>query len=248
LPGGEEKEIVRKGPPTILEGKRILKASSKQGANVVVLELMSIQPESLFVESVQMIKPHILVITNVRADHLAQMGPSKDEIAGVFSSSISKNCTVFVPEEEFFPVFQKAATRVHSKIIEVPLAQMGRIEESEKKHLQSDFSENRRIAMAVADFLGVDKKTVCLGIARTPADFGGLKVWVSEWGSPPCAWYCVSGFAANDPESTRCVLSRLRDREILKGRKVIGLLNFRTDRGDRTLQWLSALKAGDFPE
>ena len=44
------------------------------------------------------------------------------------------------------------------------------------------------------------------------------------------------------------VMSRLRDHRLIEGRIVIGLLNLRGDRGDRTLQWFEALRNGKFPE
>ncbi|MFQ6109906.1 MAG: poly-gamma-glutamate synthase PgsB, partial [Candidatus Aminicenantales bacterium] len=66
-------------------------------------------------------------------------------------------------------------------------------------------------------------------------------------GSPPRTWYLVSAFAANDPESTRHVLSLLKEKKIFDGKRSIGLLNLRADRGDRTLQWLEALRKGFFP-
>ncbi|GAG24543.1 unnamed protein product, partial [marine sediment metagenome] len=120
FPDGEEKEIKRRGSPSILEGKKVLRKGAEHQAQALVLELMSIHPECGYYESVQMFKPHILVITNVRLDHLAQMGTSKEDIARCLASSIPENGTVFVPQGEFFPVFKEVAERMGSTIIQIP--------------------------------------------------------------------------------------------------------------------------------
>jgi hypothetical protein len=43
------------------------------------------------------------------------------------------------------------------------------------------------------------------------------------------------------------VIEKLADLGLINGKPVIGLLNLRRDRGDRTLQWLEALRTGSFP-
>ena len=79
-------------------------------------------------------------------------------------------------------------------------------------------------------------------------DFESLKVWFELRDPPLPDWYFVSGFAANEPESTQSIFSKLRGKKLLEDRTVIGLLNLRRDRGDRTLQWVDALRSGEFPE
>jgi hypothetical protein len=43
-------------------------------------------------------------------------------------------------------------------------------------------------------------------------------------------------------------LSRLLEKKFFNRKEIIGLLNLRRDRGDRTLQWLKTLKEEAFPE
>jgi len=209
---------------------------------------MSISPESSFVESVQIFKPQILAMTNVRLDHLAQMGPLAESVARSLASSIPEKATVFVPEEEFFPVFEEIADKQNSKVIKVPR------ESSEQDFYKGgrspwlEFRENIRLALAVADFLGIEKEKAVRGLIKANPDFGSLKVWTAELGTPPRRFFLASAFAANDPQSTRLVLSSLMKRIDLKEKDIIGLLNLRRDRGDRTIQWLQALKQGIFPE
>jgi len=248
FPDGEEKEIKRRGYPSILEGKKILSAGAKLQAQALALELMSIHPECGYYESVQMFKPHILVIANVRLDHLAQMGTSKEEIARSFASFIPRKSTVFVPQDEFFPVFKEVAERLSSRIIQIPRDSFAEYFQSKKKLPFTEFEENIRLSLAVAEFLGIDNKIALRGMVKVRPDFGSLKIWTADLGSPPRCWHLVSSFAANDPESTRIVLSRLMEKKLFERKKMIGLLNLRQDRGDRTLQWLKALKEGAFSE
>jgi len=248
FPDEVEKEIKRRGAPSILEGKNILRKGVELQAQALVLELMSIHPECSYYESVQMFKPHILVITNVRLDHIAQTGISKEDVARSFASSIPENGTVFILQEEFFPVFKEVAERASSKIIQVPRGSNAEYLQSKSNLPSFELEENIRLSLAVAEFLGIDKKVALQGMMKAQPDFGSLKTWTVDLGSPPRCWHLVSCFAANDPESTRLVLSRLLEKKLLNSKEIIGLLNLRGDRGDRTLQWLKALKEESFPE
>jgi poly-gamma-glutamate synthase PgsB/CapB len=247
LPDGEEKEIKRRGSPSILEGKKILRKATELQARALVLELMSIHPERGYCESVGIFKPQVLVVTNVRLDHLAQMGTSREDVACSLASSIPENGTVFVLQEEFFPVFQKAAERMSSTIIQIPRGSFGEYLQAKNDLPSFELEENIRLALAVADFLGIDKKVALQGMIKARPDFGSLKTWALDLDSPPRRWLLVSCFAANDPESTQLVLSRLQEKKLFDGKRMIGLLNLREDRGDRTIQWLKALKEEAFP-
>ena len=248
FPDGEEKEIKRRGSPSILEGKKVLREGAKLQAQALVLELMSIHPECGYSESVQMFKPHILVITNIRLDHLAQMGSSKEDIACSFASSVPRESTVFLLQEEFFPVFKEAAERLKSRIIQIPRDSFAEYFQAKREVPTFEFEENIRLSLAVAEFLEIDKNVALRGMVKARPDFGSLKVWIADIGSPPRSWHLFSLFAANDPESTRLALSRLLEKKFFKRKKMIGLLNLRGDRGDRTLQWLKALEEGAFSE
>jgi len=246
LSNGAECEIERRGSPSILEGKKILKLGAKHCVQALVTELMSIQPECSFAESVQMIRPNILVITNVRLDHLDQMGSTRREIAESLAASIPPRCTVFILQEECSPVFQEAGERLNSKIVQVTRDSQREFVQSARKMLPYEFEENLRLALAVSEFLGINKELALQGAKKAQPDFGSLKAWTAEIGIQPCVFHLISAFAANDPLSTQKVLSKIEERIPLKKKRVIGLLNLRKDRGDRTLQWKEALEKGYF--
>jgi len=248
FPDGREEEIKRRGLPSILEQKRILNLGRNINIDALVLEMMSIRPETAYVESVQILKPQILVVTNVRLDHLAEMGTTKDRIARGFACGIARGGTVFVPQDEFVPVYRQAAARMKAKVIQVSEDSFEHPSLLDQKIPDFEWEENARLALAVADFLKLDRTDAFRGMMKTQPDFGSLKMWRVESGSPPRQLECISCFAANDPESTRLALSKLQKMIGIEGKKWVGLLNLRNDRGDRTLQWLTALKQRTFPE
>jgi len=239
-PDGAEKEIERPGRPTILEQKRVLRAACAAKAKALVAEMMSIRPENLKAESERLLRPQVLVLTNVRLDHVDDMGRTKPEIAASLAAAIPAGSTVFVTEEEFYPVFKISADRKKARLIKVPQA-------SAQESLNSqEFAENSRLSLAVAEFLGIRKEAALEGMAKAGSDFGGLKIWRMMPERKGAAWFAASAFAANEPESTARVLLVMRQRFPKLPQKMIALLNLREDRGDRTLQWLVALKTGFF--
>lgn len=246
FPDGSEKEILRRGPPSILEGKDVLKAADQIGAQALVVEMMGIRPETMRIESLRLFHPHILVITNVRLDHREQMGASKADIAASFASAIPKKCTVFVPKKEFFQTFEEKANRVNSKIIRAPEAINQK--SVDKGNLETFYERDVHLSLLVAEYLDIDRHVALSGIKKSQSDTGSLKAWMSKTGTLPKDCWFISAFAANEPESTAVVLDYLKKKDVLKGKKRTALLSFRKDRGDRTLQWLRALEGGFLSE
>ena len=247
LPDGAEEEIPRRGLPSILEQMRLLKRAVALDARVLVSELMSVQPAILAVESRRLIRPQILVITNARVDHREEMGETRSEIARGLAAAIPAGATVFVLEEENQPEFERAASEAGSRLVTVgersrPPAEVSWPNRSPGQVFDGDI----RLALAVADELGVDPEPALRGIAGARPDFGSLRAWDAVLGEPPAPWTLVSAFAANDPESSRRALARLAGLQREQPRELVGVLNLRADRGDRTLQWVEALDSGFF--
>ena len=248
FPGGEEKLIRRRGITSILEEKKVLRKAASNSVQVLVVELMSFSPESLYAESRRMLRPHILIITNVRMDHTAQAGKSKHEIARNFARSINDFSTVFIPEEECLPVFQDWAEKRKAKLVKVGKVDSLNEESFIKKIPKSEFLQNIRITLEVCDFLDIKRETTYSGIMKAIPDLGSLKFWKAEFTLPKRKWDLVSAFSANDPESTRDVIDKLKKSKNIKYERWIGVFNIRKDRGDRTFQWMSAFKDNLFPE
>jgi poly-gamma-glutamate synthase PgsB/CapB len=245
LPDGSERTILRPGGASVREEVRLVALAARLGADTLVAEMMSIGAECLAAESRRILRPGVLAVTNVRLDHLDDMGRTKDAVARTLASAVPEGAAVFLPEEELHPAFERAAARTGSTLHPVARA-AGKDGEDDPRRPFGEFEPNVRLARAVLAHLGVDEGTARRGAAVARPDFGGLRAWRGLFGAPPRPAVCVSAFAANDPESSSAVLARIAERIPPGGRPLAGLLCLREDRGDRTLQWARAAAEGFF--
>ena len=243
LPDGAEREIARFGRPSILEQKRVLAAAARSGADAVVVEMMSIRSENLRAESAAIFRPGILAVTNVRLDHLDDMGRTKDAIAAALAAAVPSGGTTFVLEEESYPAFADAAKARGGTLVPVPK------EESALAGAETgtrEFPENDRLAAAIAASLGIAPDVIAAGIVAARPDYGALRLWKARESAHVHALYLASVFAANEPESSAQAIASLRRRHPGLPKTAVAVLNLRSDRGDRTMQWLQALEDGFF--
>lgn len=249
LADGTEREIARSGPASVIEQKRLVHLGAELGVDALVAELMAVRPENLAVESARILKPGLLVVTNVRLDHLEDQGRTAEAIARSLAAAFGPGMTVLVPEDEILPAFRDAARATGATLVAVPSGPETLAPAGAPGALE--FEANARLAAAVAARLGIEAAAASRGMAGARPDFGSLQVWrapVSEGGKGDGDRILVSAFAANDPDSSRRVLDGLARTGLLEGRRRVGLLNLREDRGDRTLQWIAAFREGRFPE
>ena len=237
-PDGSEREIRRRGLPTVLEQKRVVRLAARVGARALVTEMMSVREECLSVESRLLIRPNVLVVTNVRLDHVDLMGVSRDEIASCMAAAFPRNGIVVIPEEEVLSVFTERAVQLGTKLV---------VARKEGAGAETGvFAKNLRLAAEVARVLGVDEDTARRGIRGARPDFGSLRAWDAPDDGTGRPMSFINAFAANDPDSTREALAEILDAPPFSGRTVLGLLNLRWDRGDRTLQWARSFETGAF--
>lgn len=245
LPDGSEEMIFRRGRPTPLEQRRVLRRAVDLGADALVAEMMSVRPESLFVESRHLLRPSLLVITNVLSDHWEHWGPTREGAAACLAAAVPESGTVLMPEKDALPVFLGKAAQRGARLIPVsvtPYAGAGGTDSDEG----AGFAENLALVRALADELALKAAAVERGLRRARRDFGALRAWRLPSDASGSALICVSAFAANDPVSSRRAMDRVESSRDMKTREKIGLLNLRSDRMDRTRQWLTALETGGF--
>jgi len=242
LPDGSETQVIRRGIPSIIEQKKLLRRAARLHADCVVAEIMSIHPENHFVESQQLLKPNIVVLTNIRLDHTDAMGKTEDEIASVYCLDFPEKTTVFIPENEIRPIFEKSANNNNAELIAVKKSDLSTLNPPGSKSKTVGFSENFDLVFSVGKYLGINEEIITRGIQKAKQDIGGLKIWKyqSKFSSKSC--FLVNAFAANDPQSTVEIISHVKNMLPFKTEKFIGLMNLRADRGDRTLQWIQALQ------
>lgn len=230
------------------EQKKVLKAATSHGVQALVVEMMSIRSESIFVESHRILLPDILVITNIFPDHREQWGKSKDSVALSLAAAIHDHCQVFMPAKDVFPVFQSLLPKAQARIHAVSWENEGNWNLNALDSRSYEFVENKQLTLAVATHLGIPKEQAVTAMTQSTPDFGSLRVWSFLRPKTGQTRYCVSAFAANDPQSCQQVLDRLIQIPELKEKPFYGLLNLRRDRGDRTLQWAEAIALGHFAD
>ncbi|MFZ5517991.1 MAG: poly-gamma-glutamate synthase PgsB [Candidatus Zhuqueibacterota bacterium] len=237
LPDGSESRVRRCGVVSILEQKSLLKKAASLGVDCLVAEVMSIHRENHFVESQRILKPTIVGITNVRPDHTNALGETEGQIAEALSLDIPEQAIVFIPENEIRPAFAAAVANKRGQLISVPTGASMSIDLPDRI-----FSENIDLVAAIACHLDAPVPVIRQGILKTKYDRGQVAVWKYLSSGGRKMVYCANGFAANEPKSTLQILRLVKGRLPQSMDKIVGLLSLRSDRADRSDQWLRALR------
>jgi len=239
LPDGTEEEMSRRGVPSIIEQLRAVRRAAGLSVDTLVMETMSIHQENHRVEGEMLVRPHLVAVTNTWPDHVEAMGATESEVAEVLADGIPDDAMVFIPAVEDHEVFHKGGGCM---VVERGAAEgLPLIGEGAGPAL---YEEHFDLVKSVSHHLGIDDATIRKGVLAAETDVGALACWRYHPEGMEHGCFLVSGFAANDPRSTEQALGRALDRLPTGHDQVIGLLNLRLDRGDRTVQWLEALRGG----
>jgi poly-gamma-glutamate synthase PgsB/CapB len=242
LPDGSTETVKRRGMVSILEQKKTLRKAVELGADCLVAEIMSIQPQNHAVESRDILKPNIIVLTNIRRDHTEAMGANTTDIAKVLQHAFVEGTEVFLLPESMGLIDPSEIRDMRLNLTLVPSSSSTPASDTHGASAATQFSENIDLVVAVARKMNIDDAAIARGLQKTVHDIGRFRIWrvrIKER-----AFFVVSGFAANDPESTSLVLDKTR--RLLGGAtgRITGLLSLRADRPDRTVQWIEALRSG----
>jgi poly-gamma-glutamate synthase PgsB/CapB len=236
-PDGHETEIRRRGPASILEQKTLLRHAATQEVDCLVAEVMSIHPENHFVESQQVLKPDIVVITNTWSDHIGAQGTTEKEVTATLCLDIPSTATVVLPDASKSFVVESAADFVDGELVVVEDGLSASIRHRVTELDSAEFSENVDLVCGVAKHLGIADDTVRDGLATVRRDVGAMSIRELRAGDPEKRLILVNAFAANDPTSTLRVLSKAKE-TLPESSDVVGLMCLRSDRADRTVHWL----------
>lgn len=238
-PDGHEEEIKRRGKPSVLEQKKLVKKAAELNVDYLVSEMMSIQPQCLQAESHYLLQPELLAVSNIRPDHLEALGENKEDIALSLTGAFQRQMVVYIPEEELCPAIQKGAER---KRVEIRPARKEATSEQLTDMLPyPEFEPNIRLALTVLRVCGLSDEVIAQGLKKVMPDSGCPRMWEKSFDDLRKKVYLVSLFAANDPQSSVEAMLRIMDRTGWRWPAVYGLLCFRQDRGDRTRQWVDFL-------
>ena len=217
---GVERPLVRRGRANIKEQLHMLHRAAQEGAQVLVLECMAVDPVLQNVTQHKMLQADVGVITNVRLDHTAEMGETLEEICDSLSNTIPENGHLFTADPDFYPQLKRNAQAIGcTPHLAIPTG----------KEPNIDFPENLAVALAVCRHLGVEEEAALSGMMKYQRDPFALSLH-----QLPSGGVFVNGMSINDPQSTQLVFHRLAEKYGWKTEDLILLINNRPDRGYRT--------------
>jgi poly-gamma-glutamate synthase PgsB/CapB len=228
-PDGVDHPIPRVGRPNIIEQLMVFRRAAAHHAQALVTECMAILPANQTIMQEQLVRSTVGVITNVRADHLDDMGPGLDDVARCLARTIPRDGVAFTAEQEFLPLLEEEARRRNARIVavngdDVPAAILRRFTYCEHR-------ENIAVALAVCTHLGVSREDALEGMVEAPPDPGVLRLY--EIDLPGRRVLFVNAFAANDPDSYVRIWEMLRPLAE-ECSQVVVIVNCRRDRVQRT--------------
>lgn len=243
LPDGVLEPVARRGQATILEQKKLIAKAVRLKADCLITEIMSIHPHNHQVETHKLIQPGITILSNFRPDHTDVAGESIREISDLFIHDIFPGSTVIIPAEEINDFILSGIRQKKARL----LTAAGGSDETVDLPAtirQMHMAPNLDAVITLARHLEIPDATIQNGILETRMDIGQPEIFRLHHANRKI-WF-VSAFAANEPLSTCLVMEKIRSRlapEMTSEPEIIGLLALRTDRGERSRQWLDYLKA-----
>lgn len=228
---GNEVPVVRVGRPNIIEQTRIVARAARQEPEFLVTECMGVQPHLQELLEEQFIRSHIGVITNVRADHLDNMGPTLKEVAHSLSNTIPRKGLLFTAENKYLDIISERARSAGSKVVTVSGEEV--TDEEMRGFSYLAHKENVAIALSVVRHLGIDREKALESMHHAAPDPGVVRRYEIEIHDKLIEF--VSAFAANDPESYLAIWDLLKIHH-QPGKTLIVLVNSRRDRVQRAEQ------------
>lgn len=242
LPDGSEVDVYRVGRPNIIEQTRIVRRACEEGAETIVIECMAVAPELQPITEGRLIRSTVGVITNVRADHLDVMGPTVEDAARVMAQTLPRGGVAYTAELERTAVLREEARRRGTTL---NVVEPGDVTEADlERFTYVEHAENVALALAVCGHFGIDREVALRGMIEATPDPGALRRYLVRIGTKEVTF--VNAFAANDPDSTRLIWTRLGLDEAIPGVRRIVLANCRADRLQRSGQ-IATLVARQLP-
>ncbi|WP_406414595.1 poly-gamma-glutamate synthase PgsB [Streptomyces sp. NBC_01614] len=232
-PDATEEPVYRKfGIANVVEQIGIVRRAATYRPDALVIECMAVMPALQEVNQSKLIRSTIGVLCNVREDHLAEMGPTLDDVARSLCRSMPEDGICVTAEKERFHILQEEADARNCRLV---YADPQTVTDEELRGFSwFTFKENVAIALVVADLLGIERKVALQGMYDAPPDPGVLSV--EKYVAPDGKRLAFANvFAANDPESTLMNINQLLDLGAIR-RPLNVVINCRPDRVERNGQ------------
>jgi poly-gamma-glutamate synthase PgsB/CapB len=231
-PDASEEPVYRKfGIANVVEQVGIVRRAAAYFPDVLVIECMAVMPALQEINQSKLIRSTIGVLCNVREDHLAEMGPTLDDVARSLSRSMPVGGVCVTAERDRAAILRAEAARRNCHLIEVDPES---VTDAEMRNFSwITFKENVAIALAVAGLLGIERREALAGMWAAPPDPGVLTV--EEYRAGDAHLRFANVFAANDPESTLMNINQLEAQGAIE-RPLHVVINCRPDRIERNAQ------------
>jgi poly-gamma-glutamate synthase PgsB/CapB len=231
-PDASEEPVYRKfGIANVVEQIGIVRRAAAERPDVLVIECMAVQPALQEINQQKLIRSTIGVLSNVREDHLDEMGPTMDDVARSLSRAMPSGGVCVTAEQARRRVLDREARRRGCHLVGVDPDSVTDAEMAGFAYFT--FKENVAIALAVAAEVGVSRYDALRGMYDAPPDPGVLTV--EEYVSRGRLLRFANIFAANDPRSTVMNFQQLLDQGRIRP-PILTLVNCRPDRIERNAQ------------
>jgi poly-gamma-glutamate synthase PgsB/CapB len=232
LPDGRENPVSRRfGMANIVEQLDVVARAAALHPRALVAECMAVTPDLQQLNQEKLIQATIVVISNVREDHLEEMGPTLDDVARSLARSMPIGGVCVTAEQERAPILRAEADRRGCTLVVVDPESV--TDEEMAGFGWVTFKENVAVALAVAGLLRVPRADALAGMYRAAPDPGVLRVDRCEHGGR--SFLAANLFAANDPESTLMNVELLQNSGQLPDALSM-VINCRPDRIERNGQ------------
>lgn len=232
-PDGAEKPIRRFGKPNIIEQIEVVRTAVVANADAIVIECMALAPKLQALSESRLIQSTHGVITNVRADHLEVMGPSKSDVAKALSSTVPQKGTLFTSEKTYLNFLSKVAQERKSHVF----SPCNKEDEVSTEDLAGfpyvEHSDNVALALLVCRQFGIGRKTALQAMWKCQSDVGAMKFYRQRHARRNLIF--ANAFAANDPFSSEQLWKLAFARYCDVKFKVV-MVNCRADRSVRSKQ------------
>ncbi len=230
---GKDRIIHRLRLPSIGEQTRLLSYFADEKPDAVVMECMAVQPQYQWIAEHQMVQSHIAVITNVRPDHLDEMGPTEDDVAYSLCNTIPVGGTLITGEEQKPEILKNVAAANNTEFIQSDETQITLKDLDNFSYMEHP--ANVAVALDVCTKVGVDRDIALSGMHKVKPDLGALIAWYLDKDDKRIQF--INGMAANDPVSTLQIWKFIIDRYPAEGGTCV-FFNSRDDRPIRTRQMI----------
>ena len=228
---GKDRIIHRLRLPSIGEQVRLLSYFASERPQAVVMECMAVQPQYQWIAEHQMVRSHIGVITNVRPDHLDEMGPTEDDVAYSLCNTIPVDGILITGEDQKKDILKEVASSNRSDLIFSDDQSVTNDELDQFTYMEHP--SNVAVALDVCKEAGISRDIALAGMHKVQPDLGALVAWNLDMKEKRLQF--VNGMAANDPVSTLQIWKFVIDRYPAVGGTCV-FFNSREDRPLRTRQ------------